>query len=196
MRERGAVGEAERPVHLYGAVDYSREHIRRVELQQRDLDARVRALVDLVRGVEREQTTCLDLGGRVGDPVLHGLLLRERAAECLAFERPGAHELERALHLAEPAHDVMDAAGPEPLLGDQEAGAALAQEVRLRHAYLLVGHLAVRRPAPAPVAEDRDRLDRDARRVGGDDDLAHAPTRFCVGLRDRHDDPEARALGA
>ena len=77
----------------------------RVELDQRDLDARLVALVDLVRGVERHQPAGLDLGGRVGDPVLDRLLVGERARRTPRARARGVHmQLERALHLAEPAH--------------------------------------------------------------------------------------------
>src|SRR5581483_6535140 len=96
---------------------------------QRPLDARLVALVETVRRLQRRQAACLDLRRRLGDPVLDRLLLGQRPAEGLALERVGAHELERALHLAEPAHDVMDAARTEPLLRDREAGADAAEGV-------------------------------------------------------------------
>ena len=117
-------------MHLDGAVDHVVEHARSVELDRGDLDACLVAAVDLVRGVERHQPAGLDLGVAVGDPVLHGLLLGERAAERLALERVGAHQLEGALHLAEPAHHVVDAAGAEALLRDREPLADLAEGVR------------------------------------------------------------------
>ena len=117
-------------MHLDRAVDHLAEHPRREELDQRDLDARLVALVDPLRRLHRHQPAGLDVGGRLGDPVLDRLLLGERAAERLALERAGAHELERALHLPEPAHDVVDPARPEPLLRDPEAVAGLAERVR------------------------------------------------------------------
>ena len=125
--ERRLVGEPAGAVHLDRAVDHLVQHARGVELDQRDLDARLVALVELARGVEREQPARLDLGRRVGDPVLDGLLLGERGAADLALERVGAHQLERPLHLAEPAHDVVDPPGSEPLLRDPEAVAGLAR---------------------------------------------------------------------
>ena len=81
---------------------------------------------DLVRGVQRQKARCLDFGYRIGDPVLYRLLFRECAAKCPAAERALAHELEGALHLAEPAHAVMNAPRAQPLLCDQEAVAGLA----------------------------------------------------------------------
>ena len=196
VRERRTVGEAERAVYLHRPVDYAREHAGGVELDQRDLHARVLVCVDLARGIERQQPAGLDLGGGVGDPVLHRLLLRERAAERLALERAVAHQLERALHLPQPAHHMMDPSRPQPLLRDQEAGAALAEQVLRRHAHVCVRHLAMRRPPAPTVPEDRHRLDREPRRVGWDDDLAHASARLGAGLGDRHHDSECRALGA
>ena len=143
------------------------------------------------------QPARVDLGGRVGDPVLHRLLVRERPAERLALERVRAHELERALHLAEPAHDVVDPARPEPLLRDPEAVARLAEHVLDRHAHPRVAHLAVRRPAAAAVAHGRDRAEISTPgRVGRDDDLARAPVRLGVWIGDGHDDRERRSLGA
>ena len=45
-RERRVLGHAEPAVHLQRAVDHVVQHARRVELDQRDLDARLVALVD------------------------------------------------------------------------------------------------------------------------------------------------------
>src|SRR5215213_9601972 len=84
-RERRLVGEAARAVNLDRAVDHRVQDAGGVELDDRDLDARFVAGVDLVRGVERHEPARLDLGGAVGDPVLDGLLLGERRAERLAL---------------------------------------------------------------------------------------------------------------
>jgi hypothetical protein len=46
--------------------------------------------------------------------------------------------VEGALGDAEPAHAVVDAARAEPLLGDQEARAARAEQRVGRHAHVLV----------------------------------------------------------
>ncbi len=138
------VGEPARAVHLDGAVDHVVEDARGIELDRRDLDACLVAAVDLVRRVERHQPAGLDLGVAVRDPVLHGLLLGERAAEGLAFERVGAQQVEGALHLAEPAHHMMDPARAEALLGDRESLSNLAEGVRDRYAHAGVEHLAVR----------------------------------------------------
>ena len=68
------------------SVDHTGKGVRRIELDQRDLDPRIPVFVDLVRGVECEQPACLDLRCRIRDPVLHGLLLGQWAAERFTFE--------------------------------------------------------------------------------------------------------------
>ena len=178
-------------------VDHVVEHARREELDQRDLDARLVALVEPVRRLQRHQPARLDLGGGVGDPVLHRLLVRERLAERLALERVRAHQLERALHLAEPAHDVVDATRAEPLLRDPEAVAGLAERIRHGHADVRGARLAVRSPAAPFVPHHRDIAhELVPRRVGRDDDHRRAPVRLRVGIGHEHDDPEAGAVGA
>ena len=153
--------------------------------------------VDLVRGVERHQPARLDLDVAVGDPVLHGLLARERLAERLALERVAAHQVECPLHLREPAHHVMDAAGPESLLGDLEAGALRAESVRHRHANVRISHLAMGRPAASRVPHHRHGShDVDAGRVHRNDDLARPRVRGRLGIGDGHDDAERSSLGA
>ena len=193
-----SVGEPERAVHLHRAVDHLVQHARGVELDQRDLDARLVALVDLVRGVEGHQPAGLDLGGGVGDPVLDRLLVGEGRAEGLALERV-------RLHMSSNARCIWPSQrmtwwmrpGPSRFCAIRKPSPRLAEHVRGRHAHARVAHLAVRRPAPPRVAEDRDRaVDLEARRVGRDDDLARAPVRLRVGIGDRHHDPEPRALGA
>src|SRR2546421_350886 len=84
---------------------------------------------------------------------------RHIAASGLALERVRAHQLERALHLAEPAHHVVDAAGAEPLLRDAEAVARLSEHVLERHADVRETRLAVRSPATALVSHHRDLAD-------------------------------------
>ena len=77
--ERRLVGQAAGAVHLDRAVDHVLQRLRGEELDRRDLDARLVAAVDLVRGVERHQPAGLDLDVAVGDPVLHRLLARRAA---------------------------------------------------------------------------------------------------------------------
>ena len=184
-------------MHLHCPVDHAREDVRRVELDQRDLDARIPFLVDLVRGVERQQAASLDLGGRVGDPVLHGLLLGERPAERLALERACAHQLERALHLSR-------ASASRGGSGRGRAASARSESRRPARRGDSPPARVRRRRSPRSASSSRGRGVRASAparsstpgRVGRDDDLAHAPSRLGVGLGDRHDDPERRALGA
>src|SRR5207247_4996902 len=105
------------------------------------------------RRLERQEAAGLDLGRGVRDPVLDRLLLGEHASKDLARERAVAHEVEGALHLPEPTHDVMDAAGAEPLLRDAEAVPRSAERVRDRHADVREPHLAVGVVAAAAVTE-------------------------------------------
>ena len=81
-------------------------------------------------------------------------LSRQRPAEGLAGVGPLAHHLDGALGGPDRAHAVVDAARAEPVLGDHEAGAALAEQVRLRHAAVAVADLAV--AGALVVAHHRD----------------------------------------
>src|SRR5207244_4784542 len=106
---------------------------------------------------------------RLGDEVLHELLLGERAAEGMPFVRAAAHQLDRALGSPDRAHAVMDAAGAEPVLGYEEACTALAEEALLRHPAGLVADLAV--AGAAVVTHHRHRPDQvEAGSVGRDED--------------------------
>src|SRR5581483_180758 len=128
--------------------------------------------------------------------VLHGLLVGQPAAEHLAVERPPAEQVEGALHLAEPAHHVVDAARAEPLLRDPEAVARLAERVLDGDPDAVVGDLAVRRPAAAAVAEHGDRRDRQPGGVGRHQELRVAAVRGRVRVGQRHHDAEPGVLGA
>ena len=112
----------------------SHERMRGGELEERHLDPCLRPLVDLPRRIHRQEAAGLDLRGGVGNPVLDGLLLGERPAERHALVRVATHELERALHLPEPAHDVVDPPRAESLLREPERLALASERVRDRHA--------------------------------------------------------------
>src|SRR3954454_23137263 len=194
-REVGRV--AERSVDLQRPVDDVVHDARAEELDERDVLPRGRRAlrVHLPRGVQRHQARRLHLRRRIGDPVLDRLLLGERAAARLAVQRALAEHVERAPRDAEPAHAVVDAPRPEALLGDEESGALVAEQVLRRHAHVLVQDLGV-------VAELAERVvhrvlhrpdvadDVHARRVGRDDDHGRALVRPRVGVGDRHDDEE------
>jgi hypothetical protein len=146
--------------------------------------------------VQGHQPRRLHLGRRVGDPVLHGLLVGQERAVRVARQRALAEHVERAPRDAEPAHAVVDAARPQALLGDQEAGAARTEQVVLRHADVAVEDLGVAADVPEALGGVLHRADVahdvDARRFGRHDD--HRRTLVLVGVRvgDRHDDQEVR----
>ena len=181
-------------MHLDRAVDDVVQHFGAEELDDRDLRARFVAGVDLVRRMHRQQARRLDLRRGVGDPVLHRLLFGERAAEGLAAERIAAHDLECALHLAEPAHAVVDAPRPEALLRDAESVADAAEHVGHWHADILVLDLAMR---AVGLAHHRHRTDDvEAGGVRRNDDLTHPRVRLRFGIGDAHHDGERRTDGA
>src|SRR5436309_3408269 len=68
--ERRVGRDAERAVHLDGAVDHVVQHARAPELDERDLDPRLAAFVHGARGVQRHRARGLDLGRRLGDVAL------------------------------------------------------------------------------------------------------------------------------
>ena len=73
--------------------------------------------------------------------------------------------------------------GPEAVLGDHEARAALAEQVGLGHAAVGVADLAV--AGAAVVAHHRDGADQlEARVVDGDEDHARPRVRGRVGVGD------------
>ena len=117
------------PRHWIARSSTLHHHVRHHHLDHRDLLAGrlLAVLVHLPGGLEREQPRLVDLHARERDPVLHELLLAERAAEGDARVRVAAHDLERALGVADRAHAVVDAAGAEARLRDHEAAAARAR---------------------------------------------------------------------
>src|SRR5207302_4836526 len=105
--------------------------------------ARLVAAVDDRRGVQRHETARLDLSVAVEDHLLDQLLVGQRLAEGDAIVGAVAHEVEGALGLSEPAHDVEDASRAEALLGDDEAVPAGAEQILLRYADVVVFDLAM-----------------------------------------------------
>ena len=103
--------------------------------------------------------------------------IHSRITPCAASGLPNAvavgdavdHQLERALAQPDHPHAVVDPARAEPRLRDREARALLADQVRRRHAHVLVADVGV--AVLVVVAEDRQvALDRHARRVERDED--------------------------
>ena len=131
----------------------------------------------------------------IGDPVLHGLLLRERPSERLPDGNVPAHEIHRAPRHPEPAHAVLDATRPEPCLGDPEATPPLAEQVCHGHPAVLVAHFAVA-PAERRVSHGPHRPETHARPGQRHDEHAEAVVGLGLSqLRPGHDDGERRAHG-
>ena len=118
----------------------------------------------------------------------------QQPASHLAVERAFAEHVEGPSRDAEPAHAVMDPAGDEPVLGDQEALALLAEEGLRRKANVLVQDLRV--PAKHPEVGVRvlhvGHVADDVHAGGRDRDKEHRGS--LVGRRGRvgdgHDDEQ------
>ena len=97
--EEEVVADAGRAVRLDGAVDDAQRHVRRDDLDHRDLGARglVADGVHHVRRLQRQQPRLLDLHARLGDVGADRALLGERLAEGDPRLHPPAHRFERAL---------------------------------------------------------------------------------------------------
>ena len=191
--QRQVGGVAKRAAGLDGAVDHVVEHLRPEELDQRDLLARglLPVLVHHPGRVQRHQTRGLHLGRGVRDPVLHGLLGRQRSAERVPLQRALAHDVEGAAGLAQPAHAVVDAAGAQPVLGDLEALADLADQIRLGHAHVAVVDLGVTETEVLVAAHHRYVAHHiDARCVARHQDHRSALVGRRVGVGDHHHDQD------
>ena len=90
-------------------------------------------LVHLPRRLEGEQAGGLDLHVGQGDVVLDHLVLGQQLAVRRPRHGPLAHDVEGSLGLPEPAHGVVDSAAAEPLLGQHEPVAGLADQMVGRH---------------------------------------------------------------
>src|SRR5437016_10527362 len=111
--------------------------------------------------------------------MLNGLLVAKHVARReLARGRAAAHEIERALAHADPAHAVVDAPGAKPLLRQHEALPFFPDAIRDRYAALLVHDFGVTEVVVASLAHDRDVAhEAEPGRVERDDDLAGAGVR-------------------
>ncbi len=115
--------------------------------------------------------------------------------------RPLAQHVEGPPGLSEPAHAVVDAPGPQPLLGQHETFALEADEILVGDPHLPVDDLGMA-TEPAVVL---DRIlhggyvtdDVDPRGVGGNDDHRAPLVGVDVGVGHRHHDEEVghRAVG-
>ena len=111
-------------MHLDCPVDHVAEHPGGVELEQRHLDARLRPRSTLRASIVSRRQAWISAAESA----------TQFCTVCLPASGPPnasrrartAHQLERALHLPEPAHHVVDPPRAEPLLGEAE-GIALAR---------------------------------------------------------------------
>src|SRR5690606_19592976 len=147
---------------------------------------------------QHHQPRGVDLGAALGDPVVDRLLVgQEGAGRDAAAHGVAAHHIQGALADNDPAHTVVDAPRPQPLLGDAKAFTLRPQQVGLRHAAPLEADLPVTGVVAAPFAHDRDVAHQPVTRgAGGHNDLAGAVMAVGVGVGDRHDDGKACAVRA
>jgi len=194
-RQREVVGHAAAAVDLDRPVDDPQGEVRRGDLDRRDLRPGVLVAdrVDQPRRLEREQADHLQLDPRLRHPVQDVGARRDRRAERLALQRAPAQQLQRALRGPDRAHAVVDAAGPEPRLGDHEAVALARDEVGGGDADVLEQQLGV--PLRVHVAEHGQvAQDRQPGRVARDEDHRLLLVRGPVRIRLAHDDEDPAAL--
>ncbi|KRB79740.1 hypothetical protein ASE00_18685 [Sphingomonas sp. Root710] len=129
--------------HLDRPVEDLLRHQRRGDLDHRDLLPRrlVADPVHHVGGLHRQQPGLFDHDARLGDVFQRYRLLRQRAAEGMAQCGAAAHPFEHPLGHADQPHAMVDAARPEPPLGDVETAAFAQQHIFGRHADIVEQHL-------------------------------------------------------
>lgn len=129
-------------------------------------------LVDHERGREDEQPRLVDLDPALGEVTDDLAVLEQRLAERLfaLVRRAQEGEVERPGREAERTHAVVQATGAETSLDDLEAATPTEDEVRSRHADVLVLDLVVtfRRVVVAKHGHGADELD--TRSVARDED--------------------------
>ena len=135
----------------------SLQHARGVELDQRDLDARLVALVEPVRRLQRHQPARLDLGRRLRDPVLHRLLVGERARRTpCARARTSTSARRRAASGRASASRGGSGPGPRRFCAIRKPSPGSPSVFATGTRTSGEARLAVRRPAVALVSHHRD----------------------------------------
>jgi hypothetical protein len=129
----------------------------------------------------------VDARGRVRDPPLHRLPVRERHAEGHALLGVGAQHLQRPPRDADAARAHLQAADVEAELHGRVALAHLAQHLAPRHAAVLEHQLV----GAAPADHGDLALDEEAGRAALHDEGGHALRPLALA-RARHDDEEVR----
>ena len=100
-------------------------------------------VVDLPRRLEHEQPQHPDRRVRVGDLLLHHLVVGDDLAVRLAAERPLAHHVEGELALGDGAHRVVDAPAAEPPLREHLGAVLGPEQVVEGHAHVVVDDVVV-----------------------------------------------------
>ena len=159
--ERGVVGDARATVDLDRLVEHPQSGARAATTLIAEISRRAARLptVSISQAVLSTSSRACSIRQRaLGDPVLDDSLVAERSAEGGPLLGPGDHQVEGPLRHADGPHAVVDAARPEPGLGDHVAVALVGEQVRDGHPDVVEADLAV--PAAVLVAEDGERRAR------------------------------------
>src|SRR5208282_6462763 len=114
--KRQVARDSRRAPDLDGAVHHPRECGRYENLDRRDVRARVAAAIHTLGAVNGHQARSLNVDVRLGDEALDELLGLELAAVHLTHRGPLDHQVERAPHLPDRVHAMIDAPGTEAIL--------------------------------------------------------------------------------
>ena len=149
VRERRVLADACAAERLNGIVDDLQRHLRRLDLDHRDLGLGflVADPVHHVGGLEAQKARAIDLDPRLGNALFPDAVLGDALAEGDAAVHSLYHQLERLLRRADGAHAMVDAARPEAALRDLEPAALAQEDAARRHTHLVEAnfHVAVRR---------------------------------------------------
>ena len=138
------------------------------------------------------QAEPVEVGIGVDQHPLDGLAFGERLAEGHPFLRIAGAQLQAALHHADAARAVPDAPGADPVLGEPEPFALLADAVLHRDPHVLEGDL------PGPVVHHRflRSEQRHAGRIHLHQEPGNAAARAFLPIRRGEDLREIRFVGA
>ncbi len=196
--ERHLVGDAHGAVQVRGGggdvvIDLRHRHLDRGDVLAHQVVVLV--LVDQPGGAQHQQAERLQRDPAVADLLLHHRQVGQPAVAGLARDRPAAHQVEGLLAGADGAHRVVHPAAGKAGLRDQERAAAWAEQGFGADLDVGVAHVAV---AAAFAGADADAAhDFHARGLGRDDeDRGLLVDVLMVGIGDRIDDQDRRAVGA
>ena len=100
-------------------------------------------LVDLPGRVQHEQAKLLYLHPRVGDHLLHQLLVGQRLALRAPGDGPLTEHVEDPLGRADGSHGMVDTATAEAHLGHGESPALGAEQAVCRHPHVVVANVGM-----------------------------------------------------